>query len=97
MKEESCPLKGLHVIITGRVQGVFFRARTKSVAESLNLTGWVRNMPDGSVEAFFEGREEDLKAMLSWCKKGPPLGYVDGVQANYLTFSGSFDRFSIRY
>lgn len=90
-------LKGLHVIVTGRVQGVFFRARTKTAAESLNLTGWVRNLPDGSVEAVFEGREEDILAMVEWCRKGPPYVSVDEVRATGRPFSGTFDRFSIRY
>jgi acylphosphatase len=90
-------VKGMRVIVTGRVQGVFFRARTRTVAESLNLTGWVRNLPDGSVEAVFEGREEDILAMVEWCKKGPPYAVVEEVRTSDKPFSGKFDRFSILY
>lgn len=85
------------MIVTGRVQGVFFRARTKTVAESLNLTGWVRNLPDGSVEALFEGREEDLQAMMDWCGKGPSLASIDSVRSEERPYSGSYDRFRIRF
>jgi acylphosphatase len=90
-------VKGTHVIVTGRVQGVFFRARTRTVAESLNLTGWVRNRPDGSVEALFEGRKEDVEAAVDWCKKGPPHAVVEGIHSTDRPFTGAFDRFTIRY
>lgn len=90
-------LKGMHVIVTGRVQGVFFRARTRTVAESLNLTGWVRNLPDGSVEAVFEGREEDIRNIVEWCKKGPSLAAVQNVRTTERPSSGKFDRFVVRY
>lgn len=90
-------LKGVHVIVTGRVQGVFFRARTRTVAESLNLTGWVRNLSDGSVEAVFEGKEEDIRSMVDWCRKGPAFAVVEDVQTADRPFSGTFDRFSVRY
>jgi acylphosphatase len=90
-------VNGMHVIVTGRVQGVFFRARTKTMAESLNLTGWVRNLPDGSVEAIFEGRNEDIQAMVEWCKKGPSYAVVEDVQTSDKPFSGKYDRFSVRY
>jgi len=85
------------VIITGRVQGVFFRARTRTMAESLNLTGWVRNLPDGSVEALFEGKEKDIEAAVEWCRKGPSYAAVENVHAADRSFTGMFDRFSIRY
>jgi len=87
----------MHVVIGGRVQGVFFRARARTMAESLNLTGWVRNLPDGTVEALFEGREEDIRAMVEWCKKGPSYAVVEDVRTSDRSFTGTFDRFSIRY
>jgi len=62
----------VHVFVTGRVQGVFFRAETKSKADSLNLTGWVRNLPDGRVETVFEGEKERVDTMIEWCRQGPP-------------------------
>jgi acylphosphatase len=79
------------------VQGVFFRARTEQTAVSLNLKGWVRNLGNGDVEAVFEGNEEDIEKMLSWCREGPRLAKVKQVDVIDETYTGEFDRFSIRY
>ena len=65
-------MKRVRVIVSGRVQGVFFRAATRMAATNLNLTGWVRNMDDDRVEAVFEGEDSDMEKMIAWCKKGPP-------------------------
>ncbi|MDD5055631.1 MAG: acylphosphatase [Candidatus Peribacteraceae bacterium] len=65
--------------ITGRVQGVFFRSSTLKQAQALNLTGWVRNNGDGSVEVFAEGPENDLQKMISWCRRGPERARVAGI------------------
>ena len=62
-----------HVIVGGRVQGVFFRQRTKGKAEYMGITGWVRNLPDGRVEAVFEGDEEAVKKLAEFCKRGPQV------------------------
>jgi acylphosphatase len=70
----------VHVRIRGRVQGVFFRAEARARAESLGLTGWIRNAPDGSVEAEFEGNEERVESMLGWCRRGPSGANVDDVE-----------------
>jgi acylphosphatase len=59
------------------VQGVFFRAETRARAESLGLTGWVRNAPDGAVEAVFEGDPERVESMVEWCRRGPSGARVD--------------------
>jgi acylphosphatase len=59
------------VRIRGRVQGVFFRAEASERARSLGLAGWVRNCPDGSVEAVFEGEDERVASMVDWCRRGP--------------------------
>ena len=67
------------VNVRGRVQGVFFRAETRDRARSLGLGGWVRNVPDGSVEAVFEGERERIDSILAWCRRGPSLAEVDGV------------------
>jgi acylphosphatase len=67
------------VTIRGRVQGVFFRAETRERARSLGLAGWVRNAPDGSVEAVFEGDPEEIESILTWCRRGPALAEVDDV------------------
>ncbi len=84
-----------HVWISGRVQGVFFRAHTKEVAEKLGLTGWVRNLPDGRVEAVFEGEEEAVKEAIEWCKRGPPLARVEKVEVRYEGQTGEFRDFRI--
>lgn len=67
------------VVVRGRVQGVFFRAETRDRARSLGLSGWVRNAPDGSVEAVFEGQRERIESILDWCRRGPGLAEVDHV------------------
>ena len=74
--------KRVQVIITGRVQGVGFRASCQRQAAALGLTGWVSNRWDGSVEALFEGEAAAVDAMLDWCREGPPMAYVSGVEIN---------------
>lgn len=66
-------------IISGLVQGVFFRAQTKKKADELDLTGFVKNMPDGSVEIFAEGSTQSLKQLEEWCRTGPPKAKVSSV------------------
>lgn len=68
------------MVVTGRVQGVFFRATCAARARELGLGGWVRNRPDGAVEAAFEGPEEDLEAMVAWCRRGTDLSRVESVE-----------------
>jgi acylphosphatase len=87
----------MHVIISGRVQGVFFRAYARETAVSLKLTGWVRNVHDGSVEAVFEGDDKNVEAMLEWCKKGPPHATVKHVDAAEEPYGGEFRDFRITY
>ncbi len=85
------------VIVEGRVQGVFFRANTADVAARHNVKGWVRNNPDGTVEAVFEGAEEDVKELILWCRKGPPGARVDDVRVKWEDYTGEFDDFRIDY
>lgn len=73
-------MKRAHLFISGRVQGVFYRAFTKDVADSLKLKGWVRNLRDGRVEAVFEGEEETILKAIEKCKQGPPYSRVDNVE-----------------
>ena len=73
-------MKRVRVRIHGRVQGVFFRAETRSRAESLGLAGWVRNAPDGSVEALFEGDPVRVDSMVEWCRRGPSGARVTEVE-----------------
>jgi acylphosphatase len=90
-------MRRIHVYISGRVQGVAFRARTHREAARLGLGGWVRNLPDGRVEAVFEGPDEKITEMLAWCRKGPSLALVKGVELNEETCADDFRDFTIRY
>ena len=67
------------VQVRGRVQGVFFRAEARTRAESLGVAGWVCNLPDGSVEAVFEGQDERVESMVEWCRRGPSGAGVEAV------------------
>ena len=89
--------KRYHVWISGRVQGVFFRANTWKQARSLGLSGWVRNLPDGRVETVFEGEERAAEAMLNWSRKGSPPARVDGVEVAEEPATGEFTEFEIAY
>jgi len=89
--------KRVHVVISGRVQGVWFRANTKDKAEQLGLHGWVRNTLDGKVEALFEGEEIALKEMIEWCHHGPPLAEVQDVKIEWKEPKNDIEGFSIRY
>jgi acylphosphatase len=85
------------IVIHGRVQGVYFRAFTRDEARSLGLTGWVRNLWDGGVEACFEGDKEKVDQMVAWCWHGFPPSRVEQVDVTYGPYSGAFDSFQIRY
>ena len=87
----------LHVLIEGRVQGVFFRASTRDEAQARGLGGWVRNRPDGRVEAVFEGDRPVVENMLAWCRKGPPYAYVDRVEAEWPAYVGDQTDFRVVY
>jgi len=80
-----------HVYVSGGVQGVFFRYNTQKQAKSLGVTGWVRNLPDGRVEAFFEGDKEAVDAIIKWCWEGPPMARVDDVQVEWVEPEGHTD------
>ena len=69
----------VRVQVRGRVQGVFFRAKARARAESLGLAGWIRNLPDGRVEAVFEGEDERVESMVDWCRRGPAGAEVEAV------------------
>ncbi|MBU4372926.1 MAG: acylphosphatase [Euryarchaeota archaeon] len=86
----------VHVFISGKVQGVFFRSSTKDKAEELNLTGWVRNLDDRRVEAVFEGEEGNLKKMVGWCRKGPEYARVNNVEVISEPYKGEFNSFTLR-
>lgn len=86
-----------HLLITGRVQGVYFRSYARSEAENLNLKGWVRNSVGGSVEIIVEGNKADIKKFIDWCHEGSPPSKVTRVQVEWQEYQGEFDRFSISY
>lgn len=85
----------IHLIIEGRVQGVWFRDSTRLKAIKLGLSGWVKNRFDGSVEIVAEGPEENIKELKKWCHHGPPAARVTGVREINEEFTGKFDSFNI--
>jgi acylphosphatase len=84
------------VTVKGLVQGVNFRHYTLQTALHHSVSGWVRNLPDGRVEGCFEGEEQDVNALVAWCRTGPPSSRVEEVVASREPFRGEFDGFVIR-
>lgn len=87
--------KRLHVLVAGLVQGINFRSWTKEQAESLNLTGWVRNLPDGRVEVLAEGGQEALEKLLADLKTGHPLARVEKTEVSWEEDHNEFEDFSV--
>jgi len=85
------------VLISGMVQGVNFRAYTRAAARQTGVTGWVRNLPDGRVEAVFEGEPDKVNQMVGWCRKGPSYSRVADVDVHEETPTGEFADFGITY
>jgi len=79
----------VHLVVRGRVQGVFFRGAMQEEAERLGLTGWVRNRPDGTVEAEAEGPRDAVDALVAWAHRGPPAARVEDVTIAWQTPSGA--------
>ncbi|NNL76736.1 MAG: acylphosphatase [Desulfobacterales bacterium] len=86
-----------HAIISGRVQGVFFRVETQRAANGIGVSGWVRNRSDGTVEAVFEGDRTRIDAVLEWCQEGPPHANVVDVNVTWDDYTGEFQGFEITY
>ncbi|MFU8856063.1 MAG: acylphosphatase [Deferrisomatales bacterium] len=84
------------VLVSGRVQGIFFRASTREVARRLGLRGWVRNLPDGGVEAVFEGERGLVEEAVAWCRAGPDGARVDHCDVLWEEPSGE-GPFAVRY
>jgi acylphosphatase len=84
------------MLVSGKVQGVFFRAKTMQEAIRLGVTGWVRNLPDGRVEAVFEGEKEAVDAAVEFCRKGPKGAVVTDVDLKWEQFTGEFKDFKVR-
>jgi acylphosphatase len=89
-------LARLHLIISGRVQGVGFRFSAYDEAKELALAGWVRNLPGGEVEIVAEGKKENLQMLAAWAHLGPPSAHVTAVREDWLDFTGEFIDFQIR-
>ena len=85
-----------HVLISGRVQGVFFRIETRYRALRSNISGWVRNTSDGRVEAIFEGEKEDVEKLIEFCRKGPSGARVTKVDVQWEEYTEEFSDFKIR-
>jgi len=86
---------GRHVVVSGRVQGVWFRHHTAQTAARLGVAGWVRNLPDGRVEAVFEGAQDSVAAAVDWCRVGPELAAVTAVEVQDRKPEG-LDGFGVR-
>jgi acylphosphatase len=86
-----------HVFVSGRVQGVFFRSEARYEARKRGVSGWVRNLPDDSVEAVFEGEEENVKKLLEFCRRGPAGAKVTGTNVTWENYRGEFRDFEIRF
>lgn len=90
-------MKDAHIIVTGFVQGVGFRKFVKHGASKLGLTGWVRNLPDGSVEALIQGQKEKIDTLIALCKKGPFLSEVEEIDLVWEETKETFFEFTIRH
>lgn len=86
-----------HVYVSGMVQGVFFRTETQDEAIRQSVTGWIRNRPDGRVEAVFEGEKETVDKLIEFCRHGPPGARVNNVEISWEDHKGEFHGFRIRY
>lgn len=87
----------IHLFIKGKVQGVFFRQTTKVTAEKKNVTGWVKNLHDGRVEAVLEGNAVEVSEVVEWCHAGPVNAVVDDVEIITELYKGEFSKFDIVY
>ena len=87
--------KRIHLVVRGRVQGVYYRASAQREAKRLGLTGWVVNRPDGSVEIVAEGEEDQDKDLLAWAQHGPSTARVEKIDTRWRSYTGEFSEFRI--
>jgi acylphosphatase len=87
--------KRIHLVVRGRVQGVYFRASAQREARRLGLTGWVKNRADGAVELVAEGEEDQVKDFLSWAQHGPSTARVEKIETRWRSYTGEFPDFRI--
>ena len=89
--------KRIHIFVTGRVQGVFFRQSTRVMAIKNNVNGWVRNLDDGRVEIIAEGEKQNIGNLVNWCKTGPANSRVDEFELSEENVTDDFENFEVRY
>lgn len=89
--------KRVHLLISGRVQGVYFRQGMMETAEKNNVLGWVRNLPDNRVESILEGNDSNVDAVIEWAHFGPAGAVVDELKVSEENYTGEFREFEIRY
>ena len=87
----------VHVFVSGRVQGVFFREETRHLAENLGVNGWIKNLPDSRVEAVFEGEEKDVEMLVEYCRHGPSRAKVTAIDVDWEPYLGEFSGFDTRW
>lgn len=97
IKKSPNPNVRIHIVVSGIVQGVFFRSNTKSTADRLGVLGWVRNKHDGTVEIMAEGEKGDMERFIQWCRQGPPGSAVKDVKMDQDEYRGEFQSFDIQY
>ena len=85
----------VHLIISGKVQGVYFRKHTQDISLQNNVYGWVKNLLNGDVECVLEGLKSNVDKVMMWCHQGPPGSHVDNVKIQYEAFIGNFNDFEI--
>ena len=86
-----------HILVTGKVQGVFFRQATKVVAIKNNVNGWVKNLENSQVEILLEGEETDVNSVVDWCRNGPANSRVDKIEINQQIFIDELLNFEVLY
>lgn len=87
----------VHIFVTGKVQGVFFRQALKVMSKKNNVFGWVRNLKDGRVEAILEGEDVDVSHVVEWCHAGPANARVEDIDIKNEKFSGEYKKFEVLY
>lgn len=90
-------MQRIHIFVTGKVQGVFFRQAMKVMAIKNNVNGWVRNLDDGRVEAILEGDAENVNSLVEWAHGGPANAIVKDVEIKNEQYSGEFSEFNVLY
>ena len=97
-RNKNCQIKiRAHIVVRGKVQGVYFRQNAQRICNEYGVTGWVLNVDDCSVEAILEGDNNSVKDAISWFRVGPPDAHVEKIELSYDRYSGEFEDFKISY